>query len=465
LKNLRTIRELSRSFAEGTSGPVEATEQALERIDALGQKLGAFITVLRESAKAQAAESESRLRGGRSLGPLDGVPIAVKDLIYIKGVRCTAGSKILAGNVATYDAPVVSRLKSAGAVIVGTTNLHEFACGVTSVNPHYGPVRNPWDTGRIAGGSSGGSAVAVAAGLAAGALGTDTAGSVRIPAALCGVMGLKPTYGRVSRLGVVPLSQSLDTVGTLNACAWDAAAMLGAVAGHSEGDMTTTHDGVPDYISGLRKAFEGARIGVPRKFFAGLLEPAVEEAFEGFLARLVKAGCSVEDSDLEGIEETYGRWLPIRRAEATAFHMKWLEKYPDLYGKDVRRLLEMGKEVLAVDYVSAVNSRPGLMERLASSMSGFDAFAVPTTCAAAPKIGEEALAIGGKEVEVYSAMTRLTLPFNFVGFPAMSVPAGGAGGLPVGAQLVSKPFDEASLFRIASALEERFGLPPAPEPA
>ena len=229
---LGTIRELAASYRDGSASPTSAARACLSRIDALNKNLNCYITVLRDAALGAAEESEKRFRAGSPLGLLDGIPLAVKDLIYIQGVRCTAGSKILADNVAPYDAAVVRRLKAAGAVILGTTNLHEFAAGTTSVNPHYGAVRNPWDEGRVSGGSSGGSAAAVAAGMAAGALGTDTAGSVRIPAALCGVLGLKPTYGRVSRLGVVPLASSLDTVGILASCAWDAGAMLQCMAGH-----------------------------------------------------------------------------------------------------------------------------------------------------------------------------------------------------------------------------------------
>lgn len=458
-----TIRELAEAFRSGSASPLAEAEATVERVERLNPRLNCYITVLKEAALAQARESEGRFKEGVPLGPLDGIPVAVKDLIYIKGVRCTAGSRILAGNVATYDSPVVTRLQSAGAVIVGTANMHEFAAGVTSVNPHYGPVRNPWDETRIAGGSSGGSAAAVAAGLAAGAIGTDTAGSVRIPAALCGVLGLKPTYGRVSRLGVVPLAQSLDTVGVLTSCAWDAATMLRTLAGHDAGDLTTTETPVPDYVGELRRPLGKAKVGVPRGFFEGLVDAQVGSAFDKFASRLREAGCEVGELSLDGIEETYGRWLPIRRAEATAFHLSWLERYPDMYGEDVLRLLELGKSVSAVDYVTAVNSRPGLMERLASSMSGFSAVALPTTSVRATKIGEDKVMVGEKEVEVYSAMNRLTLPFNLVGFPALSVPVGTTGGLPVGAQLVGRPFEEGEVLRVAHAYEDAFGPPSLPK--
>jgi aspartyl-tRNA(Asn)/glutamyl-tRNA(Gln) amidotransferase subunit A len=457
-----TIREFAASFRAGSQSPVAATKECLRRIAGLNPRLNAFITVLGDSAIRSAEESERRFRNGAPLGPLDGIPIAVKDLIYIEGVRCTAGSRILADNVAAYDAPVVRSLKEAGAVIVGTTNLHEFAAGVTSVNPHYGAVKNPWDEERVAGGSSGGSAVAVAAGMALGALGTDTAGSVRIPAALCGVFGLKPTYGRVSRLGVVPLASSLDTVGVLALSAWDTAAMLQPLAGHAAEDMTTVDAQVPNYTQLMSAQFQGARVGLVRKYFHDVIDPKVETNFREFVSRLVEIGCSVDDTELDGIGEVYERWLPIRRAEATAFHLRWLESSPELYGDDVRKLLESGRDVLAVDYVNAVNARPALMERFSASMKRFDFLIVPTTCAPAPRIGLSKIDIGSRAVDVYSALNRLTLPFNYVGFPVASIPSGQVDGLPVGVQIVGKLFDEAGVLRLAHAYEEKFGPYPLP---
>ncbi|MBI3841379.1 MAG: Asp-tRNA(Asn)/Glu-tRNA(Gln) amidotransferase subunit GatA [Thaumarchaeota archaeon] len=459
---MKSIKELSAAYGDGSSSPVKVAEEALRQAGELNPRLNCFITILEDLARKWASESEERFRSGAPLGPLDGVPIAVKDLIYIEGVRCTAGSKILANHVAAYDAPVVRRLKEAGAVIVGTTNLHEFAAGVTSANPHYGPVRNPWGDQRIPGGSSGGSAAAVSAGIVPGALGTDTAGSVRIPAALCGTVGLKPTYGRVSRLGVVPLSPTFDTAGTLTSCAWDAAALLQTIAGHDKSDPTTVDAAVPDYLSELANPFTGARVGVPRMYFHDVIDQGVEDAFLRFIDVLKSLGCSVVDADLEGAEETYGRWLPVRLAEATAFHLKWLNATPESYGEDVRRSLELGKEVLAVDYVNGVNSRPKLMGRFSKSMDGLDLVAVPTTCIPAPRLQESSVKIGGKDVDVRSALIRLTIPFNVVGFPAVSVPAGLVEGMPVGVQLVARPFEESRAFAVAQAYDEKVGPYPRP---
>jgi len=452
-----TIRSLSEDYRAGTLSPIEATKACMERIDGLGRRLNCFITVLTEHALRAAEESERRHRAGAPLGPLDGVPIAVKDVFYISGVRCTAGSKILAENVAGYDSTAVRMLKSQGAVIVGTTNMHEFAAGVTSDNPFFGAVKNPWDHERVAGGSSGGSAVAVATGMAAGAIGTDTAGSVRIPAALCGVIGFKPTYGRVSRIGVIPLAASLDTVGVLTQTAWDAAALLQAITGHEKPDVTTVDEPAPDYLEALKAPFAGARIGVVRPYFHDDIDPLVEANFQVFASRLREIGCTIGDADLGPVQEVYDRWLLIRRAEATAFHQRWLDSTPELYGADVRKLLELGRDLHAVDYVNAINSRPGIIERFTASMERFDFLIAPVTSIPAPKIGQTSTTIGGKEVSVYSALNRLTLPFNYVGFPAVSIPSGMTDGLPLGVQVIGKLFEESSLLRLAYAYEERFG--------
>ncbi|MGP8126047.1 MAG: amidase [Nitrososphaerales archaeon] len=459
---MRTIRDLAKAFRTHSASPVSAAEETLSLIERLNPRINCYITVLKESALSAAEQSEKRLKEGVPLGPLDGVPIAVKDLFYIQGVRCTAGSRILASNIAPYDSSAVRRLKTAGAVLVGTTNLHEFAAGVTNVNPHYGSVKNPWDETRVSGGSSGGSAAAVASGMAAGAIGTDTAGSVRIPAALCGVFGLKPTYGRISRLGVIPLASSFDTVGTLTSSAWDAAALLQALAGHSEEDLTTSATAVPDYSAGMKAPFEGARVGVPKRYFHDSIDPSVEDVFDRFIGKIQSMGCTVEEADLDGIMEVYNAWLPIRRAEATAFHLRWLESSPELYGDDVRKSLELGKQVTAVEYVNAQNARPLLMERFASSMRDCDVLAVPTTSIPAPTIGQTSTEVGGKSMEVYTALNRLTLPFNVVGFPAITIPAGLSEGLPTGVQLVARPFEEASLLRFADSYEGRYG--PYPDP-
>jgi len=459
---LVTIRELNRAYRDGRTSPVKVTERYLDSIERLNPKLNCFITVLRGSSLAQAEEAEKQMKAGTLLGPLQGVPVAIKDLIYIEGVKCTAGSRILAESVAGYDAYLVRRLKKAGAVILGTTNLHEFAAGITNVNPHYGPVRNPWDPARISGGSSGGSAAAVSAGLAGAAIGTDTAGSVRLPAGLCGVVGLKPTYGLISRIGVIPLASSFDTVGTLTRSSWDAAALLSAVAGHDEGDVSTADVPLPDYVPEATAPLGQPKVGVPQGYFLEGLEAGVDTEFRAFLSRLTQIGCSVQPMEISAMAAVQDIFYPIRRAEASAFHEKWLSTEANLYGDDVRRTLELGARIPATQYINAQNSRPALREAFLGSMAPFDVLAAPTSMITAPSIGQSSIELNGKEADVQSTLVRLTLPFNVVGFPAVSLPVGLSAGLPVGAQLVARPFDEALLLRLANAYEERFGNFPDP---
>ena len=457
-----TARALSAAYRAGSLSPLTAVRSFLSRIESLDPALNCFITVLGDSAAKAAEESERRLKAGNPIGPLDGIPVAVKDLIYIEGVRCTAGSKILRDNVAPYDAGVVRRLRAAGAVLIGTTNLHEFAAGVTGVNPHFGAVKNPWDLSRVSGGSSAGSAVAVAGGLSPVAIGTDTGGSVRIPAGLCGIVGLKPTYGRVSRLGVVPLSSSFDTVGVLAASVWDASVVMQAIAGHEKDDMTTVEAEVPDYLSMTESPLPRTRVGVVRTYFHDGIDPTVEGRFGRFVERLRAIGCEVRDLELEWIPDTYYNWQPIRKAEAIAYHRRWFESSPELYGEDVRRLLEDGKSVLAVDYVGAINARPSYMEKFTNAMADFDFLAVPTTSITAPKLDQGVVKIGGKEVDVRTALIKPSIPFNYLGCPVLELPSEPAGGLPVGAQVVGKLFGEGELLRLGQAYESKFGPFPLP---
>jgi aspartyl-tRNA(Asn)/glutamyl-tRNA(Gln) amidotransferase subunit A len=459
---VKSIWELAPRIKRGELSPVSLVRETLQRIDRLNPRVNAYITILRDSALKEAESAEKAIREGKYLGPLHGIPIAIKDLIYINGVRITAGSKILATHTATYDAPVIRRLRSAGAVIIGTTNLHEFASGVTSVNPFFGPVRNPWDLTRISGGSSGGSAAAVAADLTVGAMGTDTSGSVRIPAALCGVVGLKPTYGRVSRAGVIPLAASFDTVGTLTSSCWDAAVLLRAISGRDPQDPTPADVEVQDYVSELERPMAASRVGVPRRFFFDIVDPEVSMLFELFLERLTQSGVTTSDSEIREIDKVYDTWAAIRRGEAAAFHDQWFPTMANEYGEDVRRAIEKGREVTAVQYINAQNRRPELKSSFLEAMRQVDFLAVPTTPVPAPLIGEEQVEVAGNKVDVYSILSRLTLPFNVTGFPVVSIPIGLVRGLPVGAQIIGRPFEESAILRLAFNYERKFGFPAPP---
>jgi aspartyl-tRNA(Asn)/glutamyl-tRNA(Gln) amidotransferase subunit A len=462
LERQRTIRELASSIGKGELSPVKLTSEFLERIEKMNPSLNCYITVLKDSAMREAEEAERDIGNGGYKGPLHGIPIAIKDLIYIKGVRCTAGSKILYDNVADRDAVVVRRLKAAGAVFVGTTNLHEFASGVTSVNPFFGPARNPWDVERITGGSSGGSAAAVSAGLAAAAIGTDTGGSVRIPASLCGVVGLKPTFGRTSREGVIPLATSFDTVGTLTSSAWDAALLLGVLAGRDGNDVTAEAVAVPEYVAEVERPGGRLRVGVPSNYFLDVIDPDVEYEFSKFLDRLVQLGSTVERFELKEMDKVSGAWEVVLRAEEFAFHEKWFMKTPENYGEDVRVALERGRQISTSQYINAKDAGRAVTESFLDSMRGVDIIAVPTVPTVAPKIGEKKISIRDATFEVPSTLRRLTFPFNLVGFPVVSLPVGLSKALPVGVQIVGRPFEEVRLLQLAYGYQSKFGLFPGP---
>jgi aspartyl-tRNA(Asn)/glutamyl-tRNA(Gln) amidotransferase subunit A len=372
----------------------------------------------------------------------------LKDLIYIKGVRSTSGSKILADFVPDYDSTVAIKLRTAGAVIVGTNNLHEFASGITGINPHYGPSKNPWDIARMSGGSSGGSAVAVSSGMSLASIGTDTSGSIRVPSSLCGIFGLKPTYGRVSKYGVMPLAPSIDDVGPLARSA-----------------------PVPDYLKEISSSetkesnkadssHEKFKIGIPKQFFFDMIEPKVMEIFREFVVRLHSCGMTTSNVDLDGTDKIFETWRPIRLAEATAIHNEWMVSRPQDYGEDVIRMLEKGFEITAVKYINALQKwRQVIKDAFLKGMTEYDALLVPTTFIPAPFLNQNEVNIKGKPTEVYLSLSWLTTVFNITGLPALNIPAGLFDSkLPVGVQLVGRPFDEARILKIAYAYEQHYNL-------
>jgi aspartyl-tRNA(Asn)/glutamyl-tRNA(Gln) amidotransferase subunit A len=432
--------------------PVELTEACLSRIEAVDGRLNAFITITGDEALAAARAAEDEIAAGKYRGPLHGIPVALKDLFAVAGVRTTAGSKILAGNVSREDSDAAARLKAAGAVILGKLNLHEFAFGATGVNPHYGPARNPWDTERITGGSSSGSGAAVAAGECLAALGTDTGGSIRIPASLCGVVGLKPTFGRVSRWGVIPLSWSLDHVGPLTRTTEDAAIVLQAIAGRDPLDASSAEEPVPDYRAALAGGVEGLRVGVPREFFFEGVDAEIEAAVRKAIGALEVLGARVEEVSLPRIAEAPAAIVAIMLPEATAYHQGWLAARPDDYGEDVRYRLEMGALYPAVACVQAQRFREMMVEAWRREVfTRVDVLATPTTMVTAPLIED-----GG--LDATFALIRLTNPLNLLGVPAMSLPCGFATqGLPIGLQLAGRWFDETTVLRAARAYEQATG--------
>ncbi|HYT43612.1 MAG TPA: amidase, partial [Methylomirabilota bacterium] len=342
------------------------------------------------------------------------------------------------------DATPVVKMKKAGAILVGTNNTHEFACGITNVNPHYGSSRNPWNTSKLSGGSSGGSGVAVAACMVPVSLGTDTSGSIRVPSSLCGVVGLKPTYGRVSKYGIVDLAPSLDHVGCITRSAWDAAAVLQTIAGHDPLDPTTEDKKVPDYTKIIQESNnDKMSIGIPKEYFFDYLQPEVEDVFHDFIEAIRSMGITVSDVNIHEGDKIYESWRSIRLGESAEIHSKWLQTRPEDYGEDVLKMMIQGTEVSAVNYIQAHKFRKEVKNDFLKVLKNVDVVIVPTTILTAPSFDEPTVSIRGKTLEVYQALSRNTIAFNGTGLPAITIPAGlSKGNMPVGAQIVGAPFEE-----------------------
>lgn len=447
---------LARMIAAREVSPVEVVRAHLERITALDGSLRTFITLTADAALAAAAAAEAAVVAGRPLGPLHGVPLGLKDLYDTAGVRTTGGSRILADRVPAADATVVRRLREAGMIVLGKLNMVEFAYGPEGLNPHYGHARNPWDatTHRMAGGSSSGSGAAVAAGLAPVALGSDTGGSIRIPCSLCGLTGIKPTYGRVSRAGVLPLSWSMDHVGPMTRSAADCALVLGAMAGYDPADPSTSVLPVPDYTAALTGNVRGLRVGLLRGFFLESATAEVRAAVEGAATTLEKAGAVVDEVALPGVRHAGAGSLAVVATEALAYHAAWLRARAADYDPDVRTRLMLGAFVTGVHYVRAQQARALLRREVDEALARRDVLLAPATPITAPAIEARQATLGDGPADIRSALIRLTRPFNFSGHPACSLPCGvTAGGLPIGMQIVGRPFDEATVLRAADAYQ------------
>jgi aspartyl-tRNA(Asn)/glutamyl-tRNA(Gln) amidotransferase subunit A len=443
-----SLGELARRVREGEVGSVELVEETLERVGELDGRVGAFVVVLAEAAMAEAAERDARVRRGEALGPLHGVPVAVKDLVDVAGEVTSAGSPKLAGNVADRDAEVVTRLREAGAVVVGKTRTHEFAYGVVTPG-----TANPWDLGRIAGGSSGGSAAAVAAGLVPGAVGSDTAGSIRIPAACCGVVGLKPTWGRVPAAGVWPLSWSCDHVGPIAGTVADVALLDQVLAGAAP-------------TPGPRVG--AARSGPPRigRLVGEDLEPvdpAVTAVVDDLCRRLEAAGATLDEVTLP-LPAARGAVATIVLAEAAAAHARLLaETGEDGYSKAMLSMIRIGGSALAGEYLAGLRYRGRFVAQVEGLLADRDALLLPTLPCVAPAIGQRTITLAGEPVGVQAALTRLPGPLNCSGSPVLSLPAGLAENLPVGVSLVGRIGGDRQLLRVAAWVEEV--APPIGRPA
>jgi aspartyl-tRNA(Asn)/glutamyl-tRNA(Gln) amidotransferase subunit A len=451
-----SMAELGRLIAARAVSPVEVVRAHLDRVATLDGKLKSFITVCSDAALEAARAAEAELMAGRPAGPLHGVPYGPKDLYNTKGVRTTGGSKILADFVPAEDSTVVSRLRAAGLIVLGKLNMHEFAYGPEGLNAHYGDALNPWDAGahRVAGGSSSGSGVALAAGLCPGALGSDTGGSIRIPASLCGISGIKPTYGRVSRAGVLPLSWSLDHAGPMARTVRDLALMLGAMAGYDAADPTTSVLPVPDYAAALTGDVKGLRVGLLRAHFTDVAAPEVRAAVEAAAKQLAQAGAVVDEVSLAEVVHVAAASFAIVATEALAYHAEWMRTRSADYQPDVRERLRMGALVSGLQYVRAQQVRQLARREVDAALARRDVLLAPATPIPAPRLGEKEAELGDGKSDVRAALIRFTRPFNFSGHPACSVPCGfTAAGLPIGMQLVGRPFDEATVLRAADAYQ------------
>lgn len=449
-----TISEISRDIRAGGVSPVELTKEAFDQIQTLDGTVNAFITVEREKALADAELAEQEIRDGFYRGPLHGIPYAAKDLFYTNGVKTTIGSKVLGEFVPDYDAAVIEKLNESGAIRVGKTNLHEWALGITNDNPHYGPVRNPWDTERIPGGSSGGSAAALASEMCWFSLGSDTGGSIRIPASLCSVIGLKPTFGRVSRYGCFPLGHTLDHVGPFTRSVEDAALVYEAIAGNDYRDDSSVDR--PMHLPALTQepSLQGIRIGVPTNFYFDNVEPVVSRAVQRALGVFEGLGAEIVDLAVPDIAQANAIARLILHVEAASVHHRRLQAHREDFGADTRSLFEQGSLIPATHYLDAQRARRVFNEQFMALFKKVDVLVTPAMPTTAAKIGEESVTINGIQEDTRMASTRFARALNLTGMPLLTQPCGfTAEGLPIGLQIVAGLFDEARLLEIGHAYE------------
>ena len=451
-----TIEDVAAAIRDHKITATEATEACLARIARHDPTLRAFITVDAEGARRAAKERDTETAAGRSRGPLHGVPLAYKDLCFIAGLPTSCGTSTPEYFIAENDCTVVARLRAAGAVTLGKLNMSELALGPFGDNAHHGHVQNPWRAGFCSGGSSSGSGAAVAAGLALGAVGSDTGGSIRLPAAACGIVGLKPTYGRVSRAGGMVLSWSNDHLGPMTRTVRDTALMLGVMAGWDSADPTTSRRPVPDYLAGLEDGARGLRVGVPENYYFEGVASAIERAVQDAVGRLVERGALRVDRRLPDPQPISDVTNIVSRAESAALHARVLKERPGELQPVVRARLAVGLELSAFDYLQALRLRARLTREFVDTVfAGVDVLVVPTIPEPAPSLSE---VTGAPVTEVIARMgrfSRLTRPFNGLGLPALSVPCGFAdNSLPFGLQIVGRPFDEATVLRAGRAWEQ-----------
>ncbi|MGE7544834.1 amidase [Sporosarcina sp. FSL K6-3508] len=450
----KSVEELAPLIQNGSLSPVDLTKAVLDHAEDTQESINAYMTIYRDEAEQSAREAEKEIKEGKYRGMYHGIPMALKDNLYFKNKVTTMSSKIHKDFVPDDDATVVSKLRDAGVIFTGKLSMHEYAWGITNNNPHYGAVRNPWDTDKIPGGSSGGSGAAVAVGSSVASLGTDTAGSIRIPSSICGIVGLKPTHGRVSKYGCYPLAWTLDHIGPMTKTIKDAAGMMDIISGYDQKDPTSVNTPVDQYLQKIQGNVKDLVIGVNEEYFFKQVDNEVDQIVRKNIQALVDQGAKVEIVNIPSLQ--YAEWaeLVTSLSEASAIHHEDMLKRPQDFGDDIRMLFELGELPSAVDYLQAQQVRRQLKQEFQQAFQKVDVMIAPTLPVVASTIGDDTVDLNGQQVDLIDNIIRFTGPSNLTGLPALSIPGGLKGNLPVGVQIIGPAFAEARILDVGYAIEQ-----------
>ena len=446
--------EVGKLIADKAISPVEVTQTLLDHAHALNDKVNAYVSFRDDKALAEAKQAEEEIQAGQARGPLHGVPMAIKDNLYVGGETTTMGSKIHKDFVPTEDASSVARMKDAGIVLTGKLNMHEYAWGIDNNNPHFGAAHNPWNLEKTPGGSSGGSGAAVAADMSFSTLGTDTAGSIRIPSSACGLVGLKPTHGRVAKDGCFPLAWTLDHIGPMSKTVEDAAALLQVIAGFSPKDPTAVNVPVGDYLSNLDRDPAELTIGVEEDYFFHAVDSDVERLVRAQIDALVEQGAKLKTVKIPSLAVSEWTELAISLSEASAIHHNDLVNRAEDFGADIRFLFELGELFSSVDYLQAQQARRQIKQEFADAFAEVDVMITPTLPVMPPKLGSATADLNGEQVDLIDNFIRYTGPSNLTGLPALSLPAGLKDGMPVGVQIIGRAFEEQTVLQVGRLIEK-----------
>lgn len=450
---MKPIEELAPLIHSREISPVELTNSVLSQVEKYNKSLNTYLSIYAEEARGDAKKAEKEISQGIYRGSLHGIPMGIKDNIYFKDKITTMGSKIHKNFKPAYDATVIKRLRHAGVIFTGKLNMHEYALGVTTDNPHFGPCRNPWDPNKIAGGSSGGPGAAIAAGMSVASLGSDTSGSINIPSAFCGIVGLKPTYGKVSKYGCFPEAWSLDHIGPMSKTVSDAATILSHIEGFDENDPSSIKTSPVNYQAHLKTDISGMVIGINEDYFFKDVDKLVEQTVRRVVKVLEGMGARIETVDIPALEHAEYALMVTDFSELGTVHHNNIKTRPQDYGEDVRVLIEAGQMFSAVDYLQAQQIRRKLKSDFKKAFQKVDVLLAPSTPAPTPDIGSEFVYINGNEVNLLDNLTRFTGPVNLAGLPSLILPCGFREGMPVGMQLIGPAFEEGKILKIGYAYE------------